>query len=95
MLLIVRNSCGSIIKHAFADARYPRISKIEILYLYQSGLGMTEQNDEIKDSIEGEIDIWAQKFKLDVVCLITADWFYEWARKEGKKPIPYRVVRSM
>lgn len=43
------------------------ISKIEILYLYQSGLGMTEQNDEIKDSIEGEIDIWAQKFKLDVV----------------------------
>ena len=27
-------------------------------------------------------------------CLITADGFYEWARKEGKKPIPYRVVRS-
>ena len=27
-------------------------------------------------------------------CLIPADGFYEWARKEGKKPIPYRVVRS-
>jgi len=27
-------------------------------------------------------------------CLIPADGFYEWARKEGEKPIPYRVVRS-
>ena len=27
-------------------------------------------------------------------CLIPADGFYEWERKEGEKPIPYRVVRA-
>ena len=27
-------------------------------------------------------------------CLIPADGFYEWARKEGEKPIPYRAVRT-
>ena len=27
-------------------------------------------------------------------CLIPADGFYEWQRKEGEKPIPYRAVRA-
>ncbi|MDB3929840.1 SOS response-associated peptidase [Paracoccaceae bacterium] len=27
-------------------------------------------------------------------CLIPADGFYEWERKEGEKPIPYRAVRA-
>tara|TARA_B110000259_G_scaffold1336_1_gene1618 strand:+ start:198 stop:626 length:429 start_codon:yes stop_codon:yes gene_type:complete len=27
-------------------------------------------------------------------CLIPADGFYEWARNEGQKPIPYRALRS-
>ena len=27
-------------------------------------------------------------------CLIPADGFYEWARNEGEKPIPYRVLKS-
>ena len=27
-------------------------------------------------------------------CLIPADGFYEWARREGEKPIPYRALRS-